>query len=39
VVHLVLDDARLEATGLDDDRLAEPVARADTDVDRRSTST
>src|SRR5437667_6392432 len=34
VVDLVLDDARLEPAGLDLDRLAVLVARADADVDR-----
>src|SRR3954466_5616097 len=34
VVELVLDDARLEAGGLDDEVLAELVAGADADGDR-----
>ncbi len=39
MVHLVLDDAGLEAARLDEDRLAVVVLGADADVDGRSTST
>ena len=34
MIHLVLDDARLEARGLDEDRLTVCVKRRDADVDR-----